>query len=642
MFVASLHLAGLFFLSLFRVVEYVALSDLIVDATAPAIPAFLKGLLFDNVMMSYVSILPLAVLLLCASFGCVRRWLHRAAAIWYGAWLALMFVVSASNIPFFCYFLTNINTGVFAWFDQPDTVVGMALGDSTYIMYVLLYFVILALLVAAIVTICRTVGKRAEKLPASKGNPCLRVVVSLALVFLCFVGIRGTWVFTKRPISQSAAYYCGDAFLNQLGISPSFNLVKSFSNDMKEGNGRLGLMDDSEAVAAAREYLGVTVADSSFVIRRHVAASCQKRKPNIVLILMESMSANFMQRFGCQQRLTPTLDSLARHSLFFTNFYSAGTHTNQGIMGTLYSFPALMKRNVMCDVSTRCYNGLPTVLQQQGYNTSFFMTHWNDFDNMNAVFASNGYEHIYSREDYPESEVVNNYGVSDHFLFDYALRTLNGQSKEGRPFFATLLSISNHPPYVVPSYYQAKAETDEMKAVEYADWALACFLDAARQQPWYANTIFVMLGDHGKVVGRPDAEVAQSSHHIPLFIFGPGVENGVYDGLGMQVDVMPTVLGLLGIDYDYDGFGTDLLQERHSQVFYSTDDCIVARDSTSVYIHHPSTGQATYYASRPDGSYRQNLPQDENATALARYVKSMVQTADYLTRQRGNTRGNLK
>ena len=168
---------------------------------------------------------------------------------------------------------------------------------------------------------------------------------------------------------------------------------------------------------------------------------------NVVMVLMESMSASLMQRFGQSERLTPYLDSLYRESLSFANFYSAGNHTNHGLYATLYSFPSVMKRNAMKGSVIPTYSGLPTVLRDNGYDTMFFMTHESQYDNMNAFFRTNGYEEIYSQENYPADKVVNGFGVQDDYLFSYALPVLNRHAATGKPFFATLLTISNHPPY---------------------------------------------------------------------------------------------------------------------------------------------------------------------------------------------------
>lgn len=216
-----------------------------------------------------------------------------------------------------------------------------------------------------------------------------------------------------------------------------------------------------------------------------------------------------------------------------------------------------MFRNLMKGTVTPHRKGLPTVLKQLGYDNMFFMTHEAQYDNMKAFFLTNGYKEIFSQESYPKDSVVNSFGVSDHFEFDFALQQLNNKAKRKQPFMATILTISNHPPYVVPEWFKARTKDPETQIVEYADWAIGDFLRKARKRPWYKNTIFVIQADHGKMVGKSDVELPESYNHIPLIMFGPGIKPMKYDGLGMQVDVMPTLLGLMGVSYNYDGFGVD-------------------------------------------------------------------------------------
>ena len=290
------------------------------------------------------------------------------------------------------------------------------------------------------------------------------------------------------------------------------------------------------------------------------ATTAARHRPNVVVILMESMSANLMGTFGNNSHLTPTLDSLYNHSLAFDHFYSAGIHTTHGMTATLYSFPAIMFRNLMKGTVTPHRHGIATVLKEHNYNNMFFMTHEAQYDNMKAFFATNGYDDIYSQESYPKSEVVNSFGVSDHFLFSYALNTINRKAATGKPFFATILTISNHPPYIVPSWFKARSKDKEQQIVEYADWCVGDFLKKAKREPWYKNTIFIIQADHGKIVAGSGGELPQSLNHIPLIMFGPGVPQMRYDGLGMQVDVMPTLFGLIGMSYTSYGFGQDLLK----------------------------------------------------------------------------------
>ena len=245
-----------------------------------------------------------------------------------------------------------------------------------------------------------------------------------------------------------------------------------------------------------------------------------------------------MESFGSNKSLTPFLDSLYHQSLSFSHFYSSGIHTNHGMYSTLYSFPAIMKRNAMKGSVIPVYSGLPTILKDNGYQNLFFMTHESQYDNMNAFFRTNGFDEIYAQENYPAEKVVNSFGVQDDFLYQYALPILNKKATSGRPFFTVLLSISNHPPYIIPDYFKPHSDKPEDQIVEYADWSIKQFITEAEKQPWFDNTIFVLLGDHGKLVDSPESEIPQSYNHIPLMIYGKGIQPEIRAQFGGQIDVL--------------------------------------------------------------------------------------------------------
>lgn len=653
-YLLSVHVLALVVMTLFRLVEFVALHGMIVDARADRWVAFVKGVWFDNVIACYVSVLPVAVLLIAMSFGWCHRRLLKGIGVWYAVWFAVAFMPSAANTPYFQYFFKNINSSIFGWFGYVTTTSGMLLQESSYWLYIGLYFVLTGAFVYALVRLRRYFGKficEPKKASDGKwvGNLRLvsvggRLVLSLFLVGACAFGIRGRLGY--NPIKVSQAYYCGDSFLNQLGINPAFNLLTSALDDMRKENKELHLMPYAEAIANARQWLGITgKVDSLNILRREVINDSlpigkniegqvvgKGSRTNVVIILMESMSANLLGTFGNKQPLTPTLDSLYRHSLAFTHFYSAGIHTNHGMTATLYSFPALMFRNLMKGTVTPRRQGIATVLKKYGYENMFFMTHEAQYDNMKAFFQTNGYDDIYSQENYPKSEVVNSFGVSDHFELSYALNTINQKARDGKHFMATILTISNHPPYIIPKFFKSRTREKETQIVEYADWAIGDFLKKASQEPWYWNTIFVIQADHGKLIGKSEGELPQSYNHIPLIIFGPGVPQMQYAGLGMQVDVMPTLFHLMHLNYEYEGFGVDLLKQQRPMVFYSADNQIVARDSKRCYLYSPSMNRSFCYDVLPNGELKENR-QEAKFKDLRNYVFSNIQAAEYIERQ---------
>lgn len=637
-FVALLHVYGLLVLSAFRFLQYSVLGYMITDAKAEVLPAFLRGLWFDNVVGCYILVLPLVVLFVAAVFGCYHRALRRGAAIWFGVLYMAVFAVSAANVPYFQYFFKNINSGIFEWFGYAETTAGMVIGEKSYIYYIAAFFFASGGYASWVYFAERRFSRMIASAPAdgrSLSCVAIKLAATVAVAGLCVLGIRGRLGY--NPIKVSEAYYCNDPFLNQLGISPAFNLLTSSLDDMRKENRELKLMPYSEAVEKSRKYLGcdtVLAADSVNVLRRHIsAAGVVSEKPNVVIILMESMSAAFMSRSGLYSGLTPVLDSIYDNSLAFANFYSAGIHTNHGLMASLYSFPALMKRNLMKGTVTPRKTGIPTVLKANGWHNMFFMTHEAQYDNMNAFLRTNGYDDVFSQENYPTEEVVNSFGVSDRFLFRYAIDQIDRACSKGKPFMATLLTVSNHPPYVIPDWFHPASAAPETQIVEYADRSVGEFLNDARQREWYGNTVFVLMADHGKIVGNVDSELPQSYNHIPLMMFGPGIEHRVYSGLGMQVDFMPTLLSVLGISYDYDGFGHNLLSEHRDKVFYSADDQIVARDSSGFYIYYPGSGRGVCYETPVGGGQPRETGMNNRFAALKDYAFSMIQTAEYIYRR---------
>lgn len=635
----SIHVSALFALTLFRLIEFISLHGLITNHEASILPAFVRGIWFDNVIACYILIVPLAVVCIFSSLNpllhfskAVEKGIVRACTIWFAVFYAIAFIPSAANTPYFAYFFKNINSSIFDWFGYTATTAGMLVEERSYWLYIALYFFITAVFIRWLFYL-EDVAPSSQETSSRKGITITgTLAVSAILIGLCLFGIRGRRGY--NPIKVSEAYYCDDAFLNQLGINPAFNLLTSALDDMRKENKELHLMPYSEAVEQARLWYNISgKVDSADVMKRMVTNDPHHQqpetKPNVVIILMESMSASLLGEFGQQQPLTPTLDSLYQHSLAFTNFYSAGIHTNHGMTATLYSFPALMSRNLMKGTVTPHRHGIPTVLKGLGYENMFFMTHEAQYDNMKAFFTTNGYDDIYSQENYPKDSVVNSFGVSDHYEFNYALHTINSKAKSRRPFLATILTISNHPPYMVPSWFKARTQEKETQIVEYADWVIGDFLRKASREPWYKNTIFVIQADHGKMVGQSDAELPVSYNHIPLIIFGPKIKPMKYAKLGTQVDVMPTLLGIMGVNYEYDGFGVNLLKVHRDMVFYSADNQIVARDQHNCYIYEPNTGKSFYYKALPGWKLRETK-KHPGFTRLRHYLFSMEQTAQFM------------
>ena len=640
-YLLGVHATALLILTVFRLLFFAAVAgQLPSDAgfgSGPCLTAFLRGVWFDNVIGCYVMALPLLFAIVAAQTGRWRSWMIRSMGVWFGVFYALAFMASAANIPYFLYFTKTLNASIWNWAGYGTTTAGMLLGETSYYLYIL-YF---AAATAVFSCLLRLYGKRLRRALALSGKAVVRhdritvrhrlymIMCSAVLAALCFVGIRGRLGY--NPIKVSAAYFSTSPVLNNMGLNPMFCLLASSFDGLRPENKTLRLMDGDEAVSRTRLLLGREGIDGISPIARRVVPEGAPTHQNVVMIIMESMSAKLMAHFGNKKHLTPCLDSLYGRSLSFANFYSSGNHTNHGLYATLYSFPSIMFRNAMKGSDIPVYSGLPTVLKDNGYTTMFFMTHESQYDNMNAFFRTNGYDEIYAQENYPPEKVANNFGVQDDYLFSYALPVLRRQAAAGRPFFATLLTISNHPPYVLPEWFRPRSNRPEEQIVEYADRALADFMAAAAREPWADNTIFVILGDHGKAVGPPDCELPEAQNHVPFMIYGKGIVPQERTDFAVQVDVAPTLLSMLRLPYVQNNFGVDLTREQRPAAFYTADKTIAARNDRHLYVYNAEVDKEFCYdlhAGRP-------VPVSLSAAheELKSYVFPLLQATEHLVQQ---------
>lgn len=602
-FVLTTHLAALLVLSVLRLAQYLYLNDF-VDATVsnPVWPAFVRGLWLDNVAVCYVMVLPYVLLLFVSSIiPFFNKYVWRTVVSVVIATLSVVIALQAANLQYFKYFSNVINSSIFEWTEEAGTAVTMILEEPSYWVLIICGLSLIALFAIFIWKQSEKTlaGLLTEKTVVNYVDRLKIFAVSVVVIGLCMFGIRGRMGY--NPIKVSAAYYCDDYFLNRLGVNAAFNLLNTYIDSNRRENRGLDLMDGETAVREVRRDMqegssDLFVADS-LSLQRHSkrdssAVFADGEKPNVVIVLMESMSAKLMRHFGCDVTMTPFLDSLWNESLSFENFYSVGNHTNQGIYSTLYGFPTVLSRNAMKGTDIPTYYGMPNVFAEHGYSTSFYMTHESQYDNMNAFLRTNGFKHIRSQEDYPRDSVVNSFGVSDGFLFNYALKELQTMQQ---PFFTVLLTISNHPPYVVPDWFEAHGWDPEYAIILYADYCLKQFFEGMKRSGLYENTVFVFVADHGKIVGRPECEVAESFNHIPLIIHSPRIEKKIEKSFCCQTDIQTILFSLLGMEYDNVGFGCDVLNKTSSAVCYSTDDILCARDSSCLYLTDPRSNMVKAY-----------------------------------------------
>lgn len=326
-------------------------------------------------------------------------------------------------------------------------------------------------------------------------------------------------------------------------------------------------------------------------IERDVAAHSPKKSVNIVLISVESLSAEFMGKFGDKRNLTPELDGLADHGLLFTKMYATGTRTVRGLEALSIGTPPTPGQSIVRRPHNEGLENLGEELSEKGWTPYWIYGGYGFFDNMNAYFSSNGY-HVVDRTDMEKEglpiHAENIWGIADEDLFSLAISQLDREHEKGQPFFAHIMTTSNHRPYTFPENRVDQPQMHREGAVKYTDWAIADFIRRSRQKPWFDNTLFIIIADHtAKAAGKTDLPPAR--YHIPMIWYAPKlVPPGTMDRLMSQMDVAPTLLGWLGLDYTSRFFGYDMftLEKGRERAFISTyqklgylkDDSLVVLD----------------------------------------------------------------
>jgi phosphoglycerol transferase MdoB-like AlkP superfamily enzyme len=296
---------------------------------------------------------------------------------------------------------------------------------------------------------------------------------------------------------------------------------------------------------------------------REITGHGPEKRLNVVLVTVEALSADFLSAFGNREGLTPRLDRLAAEGMLFTHVYATGTRTVRGLEALTLSIPPTPGHSIVKRPDNERLFTLGEVFKERGYEPLYLYGGYGYFDNMNAFFSGNGYTVVDRTALTPEEITHENiWGVADEDLFRLAIREMDRRDAAGKPFFAHIMTVSNHRPFTYPDgRIDIPSHTGREGGVKYTDFAIGQFMDNARTRPWFDRTLFVIVADHTHK-GRGRTELPIENYHIPLIIYAPGhVRPSRVGTIASQIDVGPTILGLLNFSYRSRFFGHDILHE---------------------------------------------------------------------------------
>ena len=535
------------------------------------------SLLPSNIFTEYGSVVPtiarLLSLLLLGAF-CLRlfipnirkRWCKAGLLFTMGLYIFLMIVNAISECVFWNEFGVRYNFIAVDYLVYTNEVIGNIMESYPIVPMFLGGFLVAVL-------ICWRLFRRKDFSESGNGGavPFLATFVIYAVLFAgSFFWLR----FSYRNLQSSNNY------ATELQCNGCWNFLEAYSSSTLEYDRFYQMFPEDEAQGLklalcgqvpVREEAGSAVrqadqpADAAV---RMIRDSVPPVRKNIVMITVESLSADFLAAYGNEDGITPNLDTLIEKSLVFDNLYAAGNRSVRGLEALTLCIPPSAGESLIKRPDNAGLFSTGTVLRENGYTTSFIYGGDSYFDNMRAYFSGNGFE-IIDKYCYPKEDITfsNIWGTCDEDSYRVALKEFDKKAESGTPFHAIIFTISNHRPYTFP---EGKITYDgEMKsrsaAVKYTDSAIGQFLAEASRRPWFGNTVFIVVADHcASSAGKTSIPVGK--YHIPAIVYSPGfIQPRRVEKLCSQIDLMPTIFSLLHFSYDSKFYGRDILAPDYNQ-----------------------------------------------------------------------------
>jgi len=566
-FILLAFIAGLLFFAAFRLLFVLDLSDRIGNATTGDIlTAFGVGVRFDQIIILSI----LAPLLAALPWLPLKLKVVRAVILAYlGTLFGVCFLALLGDIPFYKVFESRLNYQAVDYLSGGKTTWRLIVSDPRFWQSILIFLVA----TAAFVFLVRWLLNRTGRIPHRRSWTG-QLVYLLVFAALFTLGIRGRTALS--PIKWGAAYISHNPFINQLGLNGPYTLARALTEE--GGDPRLSYLDESDrfpfvpfahALDSVQHLLyqpGDTwlEPDSSLLRDRRQPANPWGFDPNVIIVMMESFSGRTVSSLGAARNLTPNFDRLAGEGILFTNFYATGNRTNRGLPGALCAWPSIPGRSVMTRYNARHpFVALSEILHTRGYFNSFAYGGDLVFDNMEGFFRTKGFDRFYDENHFGRENIFAKWGIPDDVVFAKVAAMTDSLP---RPLQMTVLTLSNHEPFDLPDssvqrYFNDADSSRLFNAILYADYALGHFINEMKRLPVFDSTIFVFTADHAHYAGAT-LTIHPRNFHIPLLIYSPallGADSVRIDRLGSQVDITPTLMGLLGGDYRHASWGRNLL-----------------------------------------------------------------------------------
>lgn len=512
---------------------------------------FWYGLRMDASFTGYICILPFLLWLIKSCYPAFRvKIIIRVYTI---ILIFLFSFLTVADLELYTAWGYRMDATPLEYFSSPEEMAGSVSSSPVWIL--LLIFLVLSFLFVFLYRFADPfMGRKIKRV--SVGN----IIISLVLLAILFIPIRGG--IQKIPMNLSDVYFSEKLFADHAAINLPWNISFSLLNRNNPENPFQYFPPEKAQHLVDKLYQTDSIPSPQIL---------SVPKPNVIFIILESFTAKLVGSMGGTPGVTPQLDSIAANGLLFTNIYAAGDRSEKGQSAILSGYPNQAIHSIVkTPTKTMELPSLCQALSQAGYYCNYTYGGELEFANIKSYLINTGYEDIVGMYDFPADMRTTSWGVHDEHVFDQFFHHLE---KMPQPFFATIFSLSSHEPYDVPVHHIKGEEQLALfqNSMYYTDSVLGDFIQRIKKEPWWDNTLVVIVADHGHPLPGHDPNGRPSKFHIPLVFTGGALQmKGRNNTIGSQTDIAATVLNQLNLPADQFHWSKDLLDSTARQfAFYS-------------------------------------------------------------------------
>jgi phosphoglycerol transferase MdoB-like AlkP superfamily enzyme len=427
-----------------------------------------------------------------------------------------------------------------------------------------------------------------------------RIALFPIVAAVIFIGIRSS--FGHRPANISDALYSTNRMANEIAKNSLYSIGYAYKSYRREGDliKPYGTMELTEAYHRVSHNLNIPLTGLLPFSRSEATHFPSSKPKNLVIFIQESMGAQFVGFSGGDKTITPNLEKLSHEGIVFTNLFSNGTRSIQGLAGVCSGYLPLPGEGVVKrNKSQSDFFTVASLLKPLGYKSSFIYGGEGRFDNMRSWFMGNGFDEVIEQKDYSNPSFVSTWGVSDEDLVLKAHDKFKAHSEKGEKFVSVLFSSSNHSPFELPEgkfdFISGKPKYGVDNAVKYADFAIGRLFELAKNESYFKETVFVVVADHNVRVYGDDI-IPVNMFHIPALIIADGVKPQTFDTLSTQPDVLATALDMIGVNLTYPILGHSLYSDMKKEVaLMMFNEMFALRVRNEIAVIQPNKNALTFH-----------------------------------------------